>query len=67
MYRQRTFCKILVVCCQADTVRKQLKDLSKKIETELQPVYTSPKIGDKLKLQEKKACSSEQSMHCLYL
>ena len=38
----------------ADTVRKQLKDLSKKIETELQPVYTSPKIGDKLKLQEKK-------------
>ena len=38
----------------ADTVRKQLKDLSKKIETELQPVYTSPKIGDKLKPQEKK-------------
>ena len=38
----------------ADAVRKQLKDLSKKIETELQPVYTSPKIGDKLKLQEEK-------------
>ena len=36
----------------ADAVRKQLKDLSKKIETE--PVYTSPKIGDKLKLQEEK-------------
>ena len=37
----------------ADAVRKQLKDLSKKIETELQQVCTSP-IGDKLKLQEEK-------------
>ena len=38
----------------ADAVRKQLKDFSKKIETELQPVYTSPKIDDKFKLQEEK-------------
>ncbi|XP_078350920.1 uncharacterized protein LOC144635715 [Oculina patagonica] len=38
----------------ADAVRKQLKDLGKKIGTELQPVYTSAKIGDKLKLQEEK-------------
>ena len=38
----------------ADAVRKQLKDLGKKIGTEIQPVYTSAKIGDKLKLQEKK-------------
>ncbi|KAL9958225.1 hypothetical protein ACROYT_G035211 [Oculina patagonica] len=38
----------------ADAVRKQLKDLRKKIGTELQPVYTSAKIGDKLKLQEEK-------------
>ena len=37
----------------ADAVRKQLKDLGKKIGTEIQPVYTSAKIGDKLKLQEK--------------
>ena len=38
----------------ADAVRKQLKDLGKKIGTDLQPVYTSAKIGDKLKLQEEK-------------
>ena len=31
----------------ADAVRKQLKDLGKKIGTNLQPVHTSPKIGDK--------------------
>ena len=38
----------------ANVVRKQLKDLTKKIKRELQPVYTSAKIGDKLKLQEEK-------------
>ncbi len=38
----------------ADAVRKQLKDLGEKIGTELQPVYSSAKIGDKLKLQEEK-------------
>ena len=38
----------------ADAIRKKLKDLGKKIGTEIQPVYTSAKIGDKLKLQEKK-------------
>ena len=38
----------------ADAVRKQLNDLGKKIGIELQPVYTSAKICDKLKLQEEK-------------
>ena len=50
----------------ADAVRKQLKDLSKKIERELQPVYTSPKIGDKLKLQEKPALVKHQCVVCIF-
>ena len=36
----------------ADAVRKQLKNLGKKIGTYLQPVYTGPKIVDKVMLRE---------------
>ena len=38
----------------ADVARRQLKDLGKKIGTNLQPVYTTPKMGDKVKLQDNK-------------
>lgn len=38
----------------ADTVRHQLKDLGRKIGTDLQPVFTSRKIEGKLKIQEEK-------------
>ena len=38
----------------ADTARQQLKDLSQKIRTNLQPVFTSHKIEEKLKIQEEK-------------
>ena len=38
----------------ADAVRRQLKDLSNKINVNVQPVYNSPKIGDKLKVHEEK-------------
>ena len=38
----------------ADTVRHQLKDLGRKIGTDLQPVFTSRKIEEKLKIQEEK-------------
>ena len=38
----------------ADAVRRQLKDLSSKINVNLQPVYNSPKIEDKLKVHEEK-------------
>ena len=34
----------------ADAVRRQLKDLSSKINVNVQPVYNSPKLGDKLKV-----------------
>ncbi|XP_068696806.1 uncharacterized protein [Montipora foliosa] len=36
----------------ADTARHQLKDLGRKIGTDLQPVFTSRKIEEKLKIQE---------------
>ena len=38
----------------ADAVRKQLKDLGMKIGNDIQPVYRSPKLSDKLNLQEAK-------------
>ena len=38
----------------ADIVRSQLKDLSQKIQTTVQPVFVSQKIGRDLKLQEAK-------------
>ena len=38
----------------ADTARQQLKDLSQKIRTNLQPVFKSRKIEEKLKIQEEK-------------
>ena len=38
----------------ADFVRKQLKDLSQKTHTAIQPVFVSNKIEQKLKVQEKK-------------
>ena len=38
----------------ADTVRHQLKDLGRKIGTDIQPVFTSRKIEEKLKIQEEK-------------
>ncbi len=51
----------------ADAVRKQLKELGKKIGTELQPVYKSAKIGDKLKLQEEKpALVNNQCVVCSF-
>lgn len=38
----------------ADTARKQLKDICRKIGTDLQTVFTCRKIGDKHKMQENK-------------
>ena len=38
----------------ADNVHKQLKDLGNKVRLILQPVFSSPKIGDKIKLKEEK-------------
>ena len=38
----------------ADIVRSQLKDLSQKIQTTVQPVFVSQKIGRDLKLREAK-------------
>jgi len=38
----------------ADFVRKQLKDLSQKTHTAIQPVFVSNKIEQELKVQEKK-------------
>ena len=38
----------------ADAVRKQLKDLGMKIGNDIQPVDRSPKLSDKLNLQEAK-------------
>ena len=36
----------------ADSVRRQLSDLSRKINTEIRPVYTSRKIKDTIKVKE---------------
>ena len=36
----------------ADTVKKQLKDLSLKVQTTIQPVFVSRKIDQELKVQE---------------
>ena len=38
----------------ADSVRKQLSDLGKKIDRVLQPVFTSRKISEDLKVKETK-------------
>ena len=38
----------------ADSVRKQLNDLGKKIDRVLQPVFTSKKISEDLKVTETK-------------
>ena len=38
----------------ADTVKKQLKDLSLKVQTTIQPVFVSRKIDQELKVQETK-------------
>ena len=38
----------------ADTVRVQLKDLSQKIQTTVQPIFVSHKIEQDLKLREAK-------------
>jgi len=38
----------------ADTVKKQLKDLSLKVQTTVQPVFVSRKIVQELKVQETK-------------
>ena len=38
----------------ADSVRRQLSDLSKKIDRVLQPVFTSRKISEDLKITETK-------------
>ena len=42
----------------ADIARQQLKDLGRKIGTDLQPVFTSRKIEEKLKIQEEKPASN---------
>lgn len=38
----------------ANSVRRQLSDLSRKINSEIQPVYTSRKISDEIKVREQK-------------
>ena len=38
----------------ANSVRRQLSDLSRKINTEIRPVYTSRKIKDTIKVKEQK-------------
>ena len=38
----------------ADTVRRQLSDLGKKINSDLRPVFTSKKIADEIKVAEAK-------------
>ena len=38
----------------ANSVRRQLSDLSRKINTEIRPVYTSRKIKDIIKVKEQK-------------
>ena len=44
----------IVLPFSADTVKKHLSDLGKKIDHTLQPVFSSRKLGDDLKVQESK-------------
>ena len=47
----------------ADLVHKQLKDLSQKIDTVIQPIFVSNKIQQELKIQERKLPIVNQ--HCV--
>ena len=52
----------------ADIVRSQLKDLSQNIQTTVQPVFVSQKIGRDLKLREAKPpISCEPTVSCLQI
>ena len=44
----------------ADTVRKQLKELSLKVHTTIQPVFVSQKIGQEVKVKERKPLIENQ-------
>ncbi|KAL9970673.1 hypothetical protein ACROYT_G023083 [Oculina patagonica] len=51
----------------ADGVKKQLSDLSKKIDHTLQPVFKSRKIGEDLKMREPKTTFNKSTMRCVQL
>ena len=50
----------------ADIVRKQLKDLSLKVHTTIQPVFVSRKIEQKLYVKESKATNCKSAVCCLW-
>ena len=51
----------------ADFVRKQLKDLSQKTHTAIQPVFVSNKIEQELKVQEKKTAYCKPAARSLQI
>ena len=51
----------------ANKLREQLSDLSRKINTEVHPVFTSHKIKDELKANEPKPPIVNQQKRCIFL
>jgi len=49
----------------ADTVRRQLSDLEKKINSDLRPGFTSKKIADEIKVSRSQITVKKSTMRCV--